>query len=320
LRAERAEEAGDAERASVGTVAGLVPTLLGVVAGMAGGAISGVLILRGISLDVATGVQTAILIVLTLTLLAVLCYTKETVALRKLTVDSNIFQGVSTIHSAINNEYNYNLRGAGFERVGIWYLINAVALVLARAKIADSEIITRLPDGRRSVDLGRLLTKLPSDKQGIESFRFVLDQRFHPRFPSFLIAAEQFLLNLDAVGIPLALGVPAAGEAARSYRSVVEETAGLLLPFVAIENRLSGRDDSYRRHYIGLLEFLEIVPDGFKLSNVGSVFPSITEHPLESDSVRGLEGSRKSEGFGSEKGEEPGAEKSTADGGMAALD
>lgn len=303
----RSDEARDGERGNATAVAELLLVLLSLVAGMAGGAIVGFFILLGISLDLATGVQIATLIVLALTAVAVVWYTRETVALRKLAVESNIFQGVSAMHSAINNEYNYNLRGAGFDRMGIWYLINGVVVALARTKIPDREVLTRLSDGRRSLDVAKLLAMLPSDKQAMESFRFVLDQRFHPRFPSFLIAAEQFLLNLDAVGIPLALGMPAAREAAKSYRPVVEETAALLLPFVAIENRLSGRGDGYRRHYVGLLEYLEIVPRGFKLSDTGSVIPSITEYPLDSEVGTPVDASREDESLRSKKEEDSGA-------------
>lgn len=70
-------------------------------------------------------------------------------------------------------------------------------------------------------------------------------------------AVEGTLADFNMIAIPVHLKVKAALEVGRAWKPVLERTAPLLIPFIAVQRQL--RDDpDYMKHYIFLLRKLDI--------------------------------------------------------------
>ena len=210
-------------------------------------------------------------IILAITAWVIYLYTKETRLLAnaavaqveqvtkqtKNQIDSHTLSALAEIHAKLTNERSYQFRGY-LHRDFPSDLVKVVRNVLAKdhpdcmdgVDGLNMEGIMRLPEnlnelGRFNEELGREMAT------GVHS-------------ASAKDVVEGVLMDFDSLAIPVSLGIEAAMKAAKAYRQILEATAPMVLPFVAIHWRLRGsRDPHYKAHYIGLLRRLDIVvPDG----------------------------------------------------------
>ncbi len=176
--------------------------------------------------------------------------------------EQNTLAAITKIHDVLSSWRSYETRR---------YLHDTFPGCLTRVtkEVLGEEFVIRDNGVVARVNVANVLHNLQPDPQKLKA----LDARlkYEGKATSSegyqvdaLLAVESALLDFDVVALPLHLGIRSAKEIARTYSSIFEITAPIILPFVAIQQQLRG-DREYKKHYLGLLKRLNIDLQGLEV-------------------------------------------------------
>ena len=190
-------------------------------------------------------------IALCATFAVLVVYTTETYRLRKRAQEADTFNALMKIHGRLTSDESCRAR-----------------------RDLHIEFSTGLEKTVETVFGGGLMSnrdfefsKLQGAVKPHQSDKFVmrLDQRLlspsitRGKRVSALYVVERVLQDFVGIALPYYLGIPAAKEAAKAWRSVLEDTAPIILPFVAVQTCLRAQKArGYQKHYLFMLSDLGI--------------------------------------------------------------
>lgn len=119
------------------------------------------------------------------------------------------------------------------------------------------DYVTKNKEGLTGIDVLKLLQGLQSSGATLRQFTDNLRSR-DERGVSPLDQFERVVTDFDIIAIPYLQGVQVMEKVATSYKDILESTAEMILPFVAIERQLRGGPYIYRERYLRLLQKLGI--------------------------------------------------------------
>ncbi len=214
--------------------------------------------------------------ILLVTAVFVYYYARETKALRRLTWESNIFNGLVAIHNAIGSDKSRQRRAAlNGERFypDIFKRTHAALKVSGVPADTIKKIVIREGEPATSLNLTELraaLAEAPTDAASR-----------HERLRTFYgnnsarKAVDDVLTDFNFIALPLQFRLKAAEAAAAAYKHVIQRTVPRILPFIAVEYLLGGQEPEIRKFYIDLLKFLELVEKDFEITDIPELYPTI---------------------------------------------
>jgi hypothetical protein len=186
-------------------------------------------------------------------------YTEQTHRIRK-TADEQMEQLCSTsefdaytkIHAQLSNERSCRSRRHLFHRKFKSRFADVAGAVLGPEYRTGNEINCKhilenlAEDDNKLADFNNKL--VTADKHNDGSYDYF----------DFCDALEMVLLDFDVIAGPLYRGNKNVIEAVEIYKNVIQATAPMIRPFVAIQMKLRGGND-YKKHYRFLLQYFDLL-------------------------------------------------------------
>ena len=188
---------------------------------------------------------------------------------------ANTFDLFTKIHETLNKDRSYQNRAYLHEDF-TECLYDVIVELNENNKLWNFDL---MKDNEKEVDPYKVESNLiiPENEEEREKNQKKMLLQFREKLKSkstsvknvdALQAAEMTLLDFDKIAVPYCVGNRSAKTIAKAYQPVIEKTAPILLPFVAIQVKLRGKDDCYKRHYRYLLQKFNIsLPKELRVPN-----------------------------------------------------